>query len=162
MLVSRTTAPRPGFTLVEILIVVVILGILASIVIANLTGATEEARKAAFIANGTEFSEQAAYFALKTGSYLPDSGSGDLPAGFEYYIDAADWENGTPIAGVWDHESFDTGGYASAVGVHFQDAGEAKDDAYMTQVDAMGDDGDLATGAFRKIAGDRYYFIVAD
>jgi len=32
----------------------------------------------------------------------------------------------------------------------------------MQQIDEITDDGDLATGAFRKIADDRYYFIVAE
>jgi hypothetical protein len=32
----------------------------------------------------------------------------------------------------------------------------------MQQIDAAMDDGDLATGAFRKIAGDRYYMVVVE
>lgn len=48
-----------------------------------------------------------------------------------------------------------------AVGVHFWGGGPAKDDAYMQQIDAVVDDGELTTGWFRKIAGDRYYFIIA-
>jgi len=160
--VDRSSALRPrAFTLVEILIVVVILGILASIVIANLTGPTEAARQSAFITNGNHFAQQASYFYLKTGSYLSDASSGSLPPGFEDYVDPSDWENGTPIGGVWDAESFDTGGFASAIGVHF-DGGEAKDDAYMTEVDALFDDGDLSSGSFQKIAEGRFYFIVAD
>ena len=35
-----------------------------------------------------------------------------------------------------------------------------RDDAYMTQVDSLFDDGNLSTGGFRKIAADRYYFSV--
>ncbi len=32
----------------------------------------------------------------------------------------------------------------------------------MTVIDTAIDDGDVTTGWFRKIAGDRYYFIVAE
>ncbi len=37
-----------------------------------------------------------------------------------------------------------------------------KDDAYMTQVDSLFDDGDLHSGYFRKVAGNRYYYIVCN
>ncbi len=32
----------------------------------------------------------------------------------------------------------------------------------MQQIDAAMDDGDLATGGFRKIADDRYYMVVVE
>jgi hypothetical protein len=32
----------------------------------------------------------------------------------------------------------------------------------MTTLDAMVDDGELATGGFRKLADTRYYFVLAD
>ncbi len=32
----------------------------------------------------------------------------------------------------------------------------------MQQVDAILDDGDLATGFFQKVAGKRYYFVIAE
>ena len=32
----------------------------------------------------------------------------------------------------------------------------------MQEIDAIIDDGDLATGVFRKLAGRRYYFVLAE
>ncbi len=152
---------RSAFTLVEILIVVVILGILAAVVIANLSGASEPARQGSFVYELKYFVDQAEIYRARTGQYLPDGGSGTLPAGFEDYVDAEDWENGTPIGGVWDTE-FNDNGVTAALGVHFNGQGQTRDDAYMTQVDALFDDGDVNTGVFRKLAGDRYYYVMAD
>ena len=158
---SKNRVYRQGFTLIEILIVVVILGILASIVIAQFRDASDDAVRATFLINGKTFVESAMRFRLDTGQFLEDSSSGALPAGFEQYVQAEKWVGGTPIGGVWDAE-LNSFGITSALGVHFNGSGATRDDAYMVQLDAAVDDGDLATGGFRKIAADRYYFIIAD
>jgi prepilin-type N-terminal cleavage/methylation domain-containing protein len=152
---------RNGFTLIEILIVVVILGLLAATVIAQFLGATEDAERTAFIANGNIFREQAKHYQLDNGVFLDDASSGELPQGFGYYVQQDKWEGGTPIGGVWDSE-LNSFGLTSSLGVHFNGVGETRDDAYMQQIDAAMDDGDLATGSFRKIAGDRYYMVVVE
>jgi hypothetical protein len=47
------------------------------------------------------------------------------------------------------------------LGVHFWGGGVVHPgDAYMQEVDALCDDGELTTGSFRKIANDRYYLII--
>ncbi len=158
---SKNRIKRRGFTLIEILVVVVILGILASVVIAQFRDASDDAMRAAFLITGKTFVESAMRFQLDTGQFLEDSSSGALPAGFEQYVQAEKWVGGTPLGGVWDAE-LNSFGVTSALGVHFNGSGVTRDDAYMAQIDAAVDDGDLATGGFRKIAGDRYYFIVAD
>lgn len=150
-----------GFTLVEILIVVVILGILAAIVVPQFAGASEETRRGAFVSDIRVFADAAEYFAVREGRYVPDGSSGECPAGFEQYVDQSEFEGGTPIGGVWDTEYNDSG-VTSAIGVHFDDPSEAKDDAYMTLVDAIFDDGDLATGYFQKLGNDRFYAILED
>lgn len=152
---------RRAFTLVEILIVVVILGILAAIVVPQFSDASEEARRGSFLTNLTYFAEQCEYYAIKTGQYPPDGGSGDLPAELEGFIRPDDFENGTPIGGVWDTE-FNDNGIGAGVGVHFNGIGETRDDAYMLLIDGQFDDNDLATGAFRQTAADRYYYVLLD
>jgi hypothetical protein len=71
------------------------------------------------------------------------------------------WTNVTPIGGVWDTE-FNDNGVTSALRIHFNGEGETRDDAYMQQVDAIVDDGNLATGGFQRLAAGRYYAIIAD
>ena len=86
------TAPRPtpgmrrGFTLIEILIVVVILGILATIVLATFRGTTEDAERTAFLSSGRIFSDAALRYWIDNRAYLEDASSGVLPAGFEPYV----------------------------------------------------------------------------
>lgn len=154
-------ASRAGFTLIEILIVVVILGILAGIVVGLFSSFREEAERSAFMTNGRAFVEAAKRHRLSTGGWLEDSSSGALPAGFEEYINISSWTGSTPLGGVWDSE-LNSFGIVSGLGVHFDGTGSTRDDAFMTDVDSMLDDGDLATGGFRKLAGDRYYFVLAD
>lgn len=60
---------RKGFTLVEILIVVVILGILAAIVIPQFTSATEQARSGNIAAQLKSIQNQIELFKAKTGAY---------------------------------------------------------------------------------------------
>jgi prepilin-type N-terminal cleavage/methylation domain-containing protein len=158
---SRSCPRRAAFTLIEILIVVVILGILAAIVITTVSSFRAEAERTAFATNGKAFVEQAKLYRLQEGLWLEDSSSGVLPTGFEEYITMSSWEGGTPVGGVWDAE-LNSFGIVSGLGVHFNGSGETRDDAFMLDIDAMVDDGDLATGGFRKIAGDRYYFVLAD
>ncbi len=148
---------RSAFTLVEILIVVVILGILAAIVVPRFAGATDEARQSTFIASLKTYADAVEYFTAREGRYPPDGGSGTIPAGFETYVDQDEYESPTPLGGVWDIE-FNEMGVTSAVGVHFQ--GVAVPD-FMLQIDETFDDGDLSTGLFQELAADRYYYIVA-
>jgi prepilin-type N-terminal cleavage/methylation domain-containing protein len=150
-----------GFTLIEILIVVIILGVLAAIVIPQFVGVTGDVERGTFVADVRILANAAERYRLDTGEYLEDSASGVCPAGLEDYIQEEKWESGTPIGGVWDAE-LDSFGIKSALGVHFNGEGETRDDAYMLLIDDAFDNGDLATGVFRKIADDRYYFILED
>jgi prepilin-type N-terminal cleavage/methylation domain-containing protein len=148
---------RSAFTLVEILIVVVILGILAAIVVPQFTGATDEARQSTFIASLKTYADACEYFTAREGHYPPDGGSGSIPAGFESYVDQDEFESPTPLGGVWDVE-FNEMGITSAVGVHFQGVSVPE---YMLHIDETFDDGDLDNGIFQQLAADRFYYIVA-
>lgn len=158
---------RPGsrpavraFTLVEILIVVTILGILAAIVIPQFGTASDEARQKVFAASLKQFTRAAqVYMAEHGGQYIDDATSGEIPPQLMDFIDAGKWNGGTPIGGLWDAERDGFAGMLSGIGVHFQDV-PPRPDVYMTQIDATIDDGDLATGAFRKFAADRFYYII--
>lgn len=154
-------AARSGFTLVEILIVVVILGVLAAIVVPAFGGSTDEARKAAFITELKIFADAAEYYGAREGSFLEDSSTGNVPSGLERYIDVDGWLDGTPIGGEWDAE-LNENGITSGIGVHFSGGG-APSDEFMTDIDARFDDGNLETGVFRQLNDNtRFYWVIAD
>lgn len=144
----------------EILIVVVILGILAAIVIPTIAGATEDTRKAAYVASQRTFIEGILRYEVDFGTMPPDGNSGSVPAGLEPYVYAEKWEAGCPIGGVWDNETDDV--LAAGMGVQFDGTGKTRDDAYMTDIDNMIDDGDINTGSFRKFGADRFYSVLRE
>lgn len=150
-------ARRSGFTLVEILIVVVILGVLAAIVIPAFASATEDTRKASFVADLRVFEEAILRYEVDHGTFPPDGGSGTVPSGLEPYVDVPKWQSPTPIGGVWDNEFEDL--LSCGMGVHFNGTNETRDNTYMNTIDAIVDDGDVSTGSFRAY-GDRYYRVI--
>ena len=150
-----------AFTLVEILIVVVILGILAAIVTPQFAGASQQTSQAAFVADLLNFEKAMDIYVARTGQYPGDGSSGQVPAGFEDYVRVEGFEGGTPVGGVWDIE-YNDNGVTSAVGVHFNGSGYTQGDAYMSEIDAIFDDGNVGTGRFRRLAAGRYYLVVAE
>ena len=154
---SRRTA---GFTLIEVLVVVVILGILVTMAVALMSTAADDSRKTTFATSGRIFTDAATRYWIDNRVYLEDAVSGVLPAGFDPYVQESRWGL-TPIGGMWDTE-LDSFGVTAALGVHFDGTGQTRDDAYMMAVDSIMDDGDLTTGEFRKLDSDRYYFVLAD
>ncbi len=152
---------RPAFTLVEILIVVTILGILAAIVVPQFSSASQEAARTAFATSLNSFVEIGEIYWMRNNVLPLDSGSGVAPPEFAPSISDRDWEGGTPIGGVWDMEVNDST-VTYAIGVHFDGTGVTQDDAYMTEVDLILDDGDLTNGSFRRLAAERYYSVILD
>lgn len=152
-------ALRAGFTLVEILIVVVILGILAAIVIPSFASATDDTRKSAFVKDLRTFEQALVLYEMDHDAFPPDGGSGTVPAGLEPYVKVGKWEAGTPIGGVWDNETDDV--VTAGMGVHFDGTGLTRDTTFMTTIDELLDDGDISTGSFRQF-GDRYYRVLRD
>ena len=159
---QQTRGPLRAFTLVEVLVVVVILAIVAAIVVPAFGNATESTRQTAFVSDLRVFADAIELFHAKEGRWPDDGSSGILEADLRPYINQDKFEAGTPIGGVWDNETNDIGGFAQAVGVHFDGTGETRDDAYMLRVDAIFDDGDLDAGRFGRVAAGRYYLVIKD
>ena len=149
-----------GFTLLEVIIVVVIVGVLAAIVIAEFVDAAQDVERTAFIESGHTFVTAAARYHLDTGSY-PSAPPGVVPAGLENYVRAEQFLGPTPIGGVWD-TSVNAFGVTASMGVFYAGPHPNRNDAYMQEIDALIDDGDLSTGMFRKMSNQQYFFVVEE
>ena len=151
---SSPARRRAAFTLVEILIVVIVLGVLASIVVPRFASAATDSETAVVAKNLRQFATQFVLFHARTGAYPADESPGVMPAPMVGLIDPATWSQGRPAGGQWD---WDHGQFGVTAGVSvFQPQYTA---AQMTEVDRLLDDGDPATGRFRARANGYIYVV---
>ncbi|MFP4156491.1 MAG: type II secretion system protein [Opitutales bacterium] len=141
----------------EIMIVVVIVGLLAVMAMPAFRKATENTRQTRFANDARIFAGQIEVFSMENGRFPEDASSGVMPEGLQGYIAQAHWDNGPAIGGVWDVETNDNG-VQCAVGAHRYTMNEEQ----LLDFDQDFDDGDLSTGKYRKLAGDRYYLIIEE
>lgn len=155
-----TTKPnaKNGFTLIEIMVVVVIVGVLAAIAIPTFTKYLRNARAATFASDIRTLANAGAQYSLESGWWVPDTSSGVYPTELEGYFSEQKFNLGTPLGGQWDFEQWDLGNFTSAVGVH----GPDHSDEMFALIDKRIDDGDLSTGLFQKLASDRYYYVIQE
>jgi general secretion pathway protein G len=101
-----------GFTIVELLIVIVVIGILSALVLNSFKSFKE---KAYFSRAKSEFKtmEKALeMYRIDEGQY-PDDVNRDIPPGIEVYLEKKDldrWPNGPWPGSVYDYDAFDNSG----------------------------------------------------
>lgn len=147
-----------GFSLIELVIVVIIIGVLGAIAIPRMSRGTEGARVSAFIAELNNFSTVIEQYRLEHLKNPADSSTGQAPPELVEYLRDNSWEGKTPIGGHWDIEANDLGAITLAVGVHFQS--DVPDVDALQKIDSTIDDGNFETGIFQRLASDRYYLII--
>jgi len=148
---------RRGFTLVEIMIVVIIIGLLAALAIPTIHNSQKSARSATFVNDIRTYAAAAEVFSLETGDYPEDAVTGVMPLGLGAYIPTMKWTMETPIGGNWDFEKNDNG-----ITSGFGASGFTVSNAQLLHIDGKFDDGNLATGHLRLIAASRYYYVIED
>lgn len=152
---------KPMLSLLEVSLVVVLTGVIASAVTMQFANAFGETEQLKFCTQLHAHLASMENFHRDTGAYPPDAGTGHIPTGMDKYLDVDRWNRSTPIGGSWDIE-FNTSGVTSAVGVHFDGIVAAPPDEYMMRIDEILDDGNLQTGAFRKLDESRFYYVVLE
>jgi type II secretion system protein G len=96
----RTNILTRAFTLVEILIVVVILGILASIVVPQFASATEQAQRSAIVDQIRKLRQAIAVYYVRAGNDYPTITPGDQPANWGEIGPGSTYMRSVP-ANVW-------------------------------------------------------------
>ena len=154
---AKTSYAKRGFTLIELLITVSVIGLMAAMAVPAYLKVTKSSRVTAFARNLKTISNASETYIMESGLWPPDTSTGEFPVELAGYFSKRFFESDTPMGGHWDYEEFDSG-ITSGVGV----VNPSFDEVEIAKADAIIDDGNLATGQFRKIGDGRYYWIIAD
>lgn len=148
------TISRKGFTLVEIMIVVVIIGILAAMAAPTLDRVRQRAIATRIANDFRIFGAAFQQYAMENGDFPADTGPGAVPAGMSEYLKASIFTSKTPAGGYYD---WDSGVFGVVAGVSVFNP--EVDAATLLMVDEIMDDGNLGTGIVRSRSGGLMYVI---
>lgn len=100
----RVLLHRRGFTLVEIMVVVMIISILATLSVPAIARIQRKTRTAAIMNDFRVFSAAFETYAHENGKWPAESAAGVMPTGMSSYINATQWGRVTPMGGKYDWE----------------------------------------------------------
>ncbi len=154
----RYTGHRPGFTLVEIMMVIVIIGLLVTMSIPTIKVINKASKKTRLINDFRQIRGAFEVYSLDEGGWPADVGPGVFPDEMEGYLARSLFENKSAFGGNWDWEGIDTG----VAGITLRNS--IIDDELMVEVDEEIDDGSLDTGHFRKgvVSGSGYTYVLEE
>ena len=152
---------RRGFTLVEIMVVVVILGLLIAIAVPTYRRFQRKSQNTTFVNNLRLFTQAYETFAMKYGAWPPDTNAGLIPKIDDTRTMSGEFRDVDWLAGAlggqwkWNLASGSNTHPKASISI----VGVTADVAQMTDIDKMIDDGDLTTGLF-KGTGTTYTYTV--
>lgn len=138
-------ATARGFTLIELMIVVTVLGLLASIALPAFARARETSRATLMYSDMRTAASAFEVYAMENSDYPPNSAPGVIPAGMAPYLGRFRWDQPSPLGGTWNWD-FDRYGFRAAVSV----TGHKGSDATMLELDGRVDDGVAGGGILRR------------
>ena len=156
----RNVSDKRGFTLVEIMIVVTIIGILATLSLPAFQRVTLRTRGTAFLSEGRVFAEAFTRYAQENGQFPGASGQATFPPAMAGYIKEDNWNGTTPLGGnySWDNRRRAArSGHNGAIMVTRSTMKMRE----MRLIDTWLDDGNIRTGNIQVRAGGAtiYYMV---
>ena len=153
--IQSKQSSRTGFTLVEIMIVVVIIGLLAAMAIPAFQKVRIQSNASRIANDFRDFNGAFETHALAVGSW-PEEGIGNnVPESMEPYLENTAWYEPASNGGYWDWE---VNRFGVTAAVALSEGGGLNPAVYIA-VDNLIDDGDLSTVVFRQ-NGNRYFYIL--
>lgn len=142
-----------GFTLVEIMIVVLVIGILSTMGRSVIARINLRARASTYVNDCRVFSEAFQRYAQETGNFPADGGPHFVPPVMTAYLNRSQWMRVTPLGGYYDWNNIDSwDAYPARLRAAIAVAGCTLSIAQLQQIDRWIDDGNSATGNFRVMA----------
>jgi len=149
----RFRSAQRGFTLVEIMIAVTIIGLLAALAIPAFKRVQRAAENNRFVSDLRVFAQAFETYAMQNGVWPANVGAGAVPLGMSGDFKASVWAATTSVGGRWNYDK-NMWGATACISV----SSPTVDDVQMAEIDAKIDDGDLATGLFRKVSANRFSY----
>lgn len=160
----RSTSPRSsrsnprGFTLVEIMVVVVIIGLLAALAIPAFQRVQRASQNARVISDYRTFAQAFEIYNSQNGGWPPNASGGAVPAGMSKDFKEDNWKAAaTVIGGRWNWD-FNRPDFVA--GISIQNPTITMEQ--LQEIDAKLDDGNLATGLFVYASSRASYILEAN
>jgi prepilin-type N-terminal cleavage/methylation domain-containing protein len=141
----RLIVPKFGFTMVELVVVILVIAIISSIALVRMTGTSDTAKINATITHAQMINNIAEMRKAELGRWPNDVNSGVFPSDFGNRVRRDAFVNETPLGGQWDWNGPGTSLPYFGISIKFS-IGDPVPTALIQQLDQIYDDNDLTTG----------------
>lgn len=147
---DRSRRGARGFTLVEIMVVVLVIGILAMMALPAVQRILTRSRASVYMSDCRVFATAFTQYAQDAGDYPPDGGPHFVPPVMAPYLNKNQWLRVTPMGGNYDWDNIDSwDAWPARLKASIAVSGCTMSMAQLQQIDRWFDDGNMATGNFR-------------